>query len=75
MGIVCAELEKQGYAVAVEAKPVTSSGFFAGEYEELDEAIGPVNVAVSKKGKVEQEFAIEFIDFNDPVLMGKIIRE
>jgi hypothetical protein len=64
LGIICHELEDQGYRVSVNGKPVISEGFFSGEYSEIEKHLGPLNVSLMRNDLLEQEFVLEFIDFH-----------
>jgi len=68
LGIVCCELENQGYEVGINSTPVTSEGFFEGEYTKLEALTEPYVISISKKGIVEQNFAIEFVDFHTIII-------
>ena len=76
LGIICRELEKQGYDVSIDGVKVTSEGFFNGEHEEIEKKNGPLNVFLMKasavqKIKFEQEFCIEFTDFHKFIIKQK----
>jgi hypothetical protein len=76
LGIICGELEKQGYIVAIDGVQVTSAGFFNGEHKEIENRIGPLDIRLmattkTQKLKIEQEFCIEFTDFHEFVIKRK----
>lgn len=68
LGIICTELENQGYAVAINGMNVTGEKFFDGEYSDIEESLEPLKITLLKDGKIEQEFMIEFIEFHDIVI-------
>ncbi len=68
LGIICGELENQGYSVAIDAIPVTSEGFFDGKHAAMEEKIGPYRFALNKNGKEEQIFTIEFTDYHEFII-------
>ena len=65
LGIICADLESQGYIVSIDGISVKSGGFFEGKYEDLESRLGPLKISLFRDGKLEQKFAVEFIDFHD----------
>ena len=64
LGVICGELERQGYEIAINGQSVTSDGFFNNELSELDRETQPLNVSLYKETILEQEFAIEFTDYH-----------
>ncbi|WP_457571198.1 hypothetical protein [Desulfovulcanus sp.] len=71
LGILSGELEDQGYQVRIDGTPVTAEGFFEGEYPDLENKKGPLDVALYQGGSIEQEFCIEFVDFHDFIIRRK----
>lgn len=67
LGIICQQLEEQGYNVFINGKAVSSEGFFDDEYPEI-ESLSQVDITLKKKKSVEQKFSIEFIDFHEIVI-------
>jgi hypothetical protein len=67
LGIICRELEAQGYNVKIaEAnRPVTAEGFFGGKHADVEDRIGPLNISLMKKGVLVQNFCIEFIEYHE----------
>ena len=65
IGIICAELERQGYEVAIDGTPVTTEALFEGKHRDIEGKIGPLVFSLSIKGKKEQEFEVAFQDFHD----------
>ena len=72
LGIICGELEEQGYAVHIDGREVTSAGLFDGDHEDLEDKMGPLNVSLYKGGSLEQEFTLEFVDSHEVVIERKI---
>jgi hypothetical protein len=66
--IICAELESQGYSVSINEAPVISDGFILGAHENFEEPLTPLNFSLFRNGVLEQEFAVEFVDFHEIVL-------
>lgn len=69
-GIICAEMERQGYRVVMNGQPVTSDEFFDDKRLELEKELS-VNIALLKRGKVEQQFSVEFEDFHEIAIRMK----
>ena len=40
LGIICGELEDQGYAVKIDGVPVSSAGFYNGKHSEIEKKLG-----------------------------------
>jgi hypothetical protein len=72
LGIICAELEEQGYKVQIDSRDVNSADVYDGRQKDLEEKLGPLNVALYKDGSLEQEFSLEFIDDREVVIERKI---
>lgn len=72
LGIICGELEEQGYKVQLDNREVTSAGFFDGDHKDLEDKVGPLNVSLFKDGSLEQEFTLEFVDDHEVVIERKI---
>ena len=72
LGIICGELEEQGYKIQFDNQEVTSAGIFDGDYEDLEDKVGPINVSLYKDGALEQEFTLEFVDDREVVIERKI---
>jgi hypothetical protein len=72
LGIICAELEEQGYKVQIDGRDISSADVYDGGQKELEEKLGPLNVALFKDGSLEQEFSLEFIDDREVVIERKI---
>ena len=70
LGIICQQLEEQGYKVFINGKAVSSKGFLENEYPEI-ESLSQVYVALKKRKKIEQEFIIEFIDSHELAIKEK----
>jgi hypothetical protein len=64
LGVICGELERQGYEIAINGQSVTSDDFFNDELNEIEMQMQPLNVSLYKKATLEQEFSIEFFDYH-----------
>lgn len=67
-GIICQELESQGYRLKMNGIDVDSDGFFEGAYKEIEKDINPIKITLFKGGIKEQEFSIEFIEFHEIII-------
>lgn len=65
LGIICGELEAQGYEVSINGRKVRSEGFFEGEYIELEENLNDLIFSLSKLGNIEQRFAVVFTEYHE----------
>ena len=72
LGIICGELEEQGYKVMFDGREVTSAEIYDGDHEDLEDKVGPVNVSLYKDGSLEQEFTLEFVGAHEVVIERKI---
>ncbi len=72
LGIICAELEEQGYTVHVDDEEVNSADIFDGRNKGLEEKLGPLSVSLFKDGALEQEFTLEFVESHEVVIERKI---
>ena len=72
LGIICGELEEQGYKVQIDGREVTSAEIFDGDHKDLEDKLGPLDVSLYKDGSLEQEFSLEFIDPHEVVIERKI---
>ena len=68
LGIICAELENQGYDIAIEDINVTSKEIFENKIPALEEVPSPLNLILYKGGKEEQKFTIDFVDYHEVVI-------
>jgi len=78
LGIICRELENQGYTVVIDGVRVTSEGFFDGNFEEIERKVGPLDVTLmtasaTQKIKLDQEFCVEFTDYHEFIIKQKQI--
>jgi len=64
LGIICTELESQGYEVEIEGIQVTASEIFENKIPSLEEVALPLNIKLIKNRKEEQKFSIEFKDYH-----------
>ena len=67
LGIITAELEEQGYSVRVNETPVNSEAIFEGKYSKIEKDMKPLRISLFKKGQMEQEFSIEFVEYHEIV--------
>ncbi len=72
LGLICGELEEQGYKVQLDGREVTSAGISGGDHRDLEDKAGPLNVSLYKDGSLEQEFTLEFVDDREVVIERKI---
>ena len=42
LGVICGELERQGYEIAINGQSVTSDGLFNNELSELEREVQPL---------------------------------
>lgn len=71
LGIICNELEIQGYSVKIDNIPVKANEIFEGKHENLENKLGLLYVVLIKNAQVEQEFSIEFIEFHEIIFKQK----
>jgi hypothetical protein len=72
LGIICAELEEQDYRVQVDGQDINSADIYDGKHKDLEDKLGPLNIALYKDDSLEQEFSLEFIDDHEVVIERKI---
>ncbi len=72
LGIICGELEEQGYKVMFDGREITSAEIYDGDHEDLEDKVGPVNVSLYKDSSLEQEFTLEFVGDHEVVIERKI---
>lgn len=72
LGIICAELEEQNYQVRVDGREVNSADIYDGKHKDLEDKLGPLELALYKDGVLEQEFSLEFVDDHEVVIERKI---
>ncbi|HTY11482.1 MAG TPA: hypothetical protein VMF88_10460 [Bacteroidota bacterium] len=68
LGIICAELESQGYAVMINDGEVRSEEFFDGEHKDLEQEFIPIKMSLYRAENFEQQFVIEFTEYHDFVI-------
>ena len=68
LGIICGELESQGYVVMINDKKVSSEEFFDGENKDLEQEFIPIKMSLYRTDTLEQEFVIEFNEYHDFVI-------
>ena len=71
LGIICYELESQGYEVEIEEIKVTSKEIFDNKIPSLEEVAEPLNFKLYKTGIIEQKFSIEFTDYHKVLFKEK----
>ena len=71
LGIICAELEEQGYKVWVDGKDVNSADIYDGRHKDLEDRLGTLNISLYRDGAMEQEFSLEFVDDHEVVIEQK----
>ncbi|MBN1471026.1 MAG: hypothetical protein JW925_04530 [Syntrophaceae bacterium] len=70
LGIICQQLEEQGYKVFMNGNAVSAKGFLEKQYPDL-ESLSQVYVCLIKGEKIEQEFILEFTDFHEIAIKRK----
>lgn len=73
LGIICNELERQGYEVIIENIEVTSEEIYEKKLPSLEELPEPLNIELVKNGEIEQKFAIDFTDYHK-IIFKEFIR-
>jgi len=68
LGIICGELEAQGYAIIINEVPVTSEGFFEGKYPEIEKRLNDLKITLLMNGVVKQKFTVEFSEFHEIII-------
>jgi hypothetical protein len=68
LGIICAELERQGYEVEIENIKVTAEEILSNKIPSLEEVAEPLNIKLSQNGIQVQKFSIEFVDYHEFVI-------
>lgn len=68
LGIICSELEAQGYIIAIDGEKVISDGFFNEECTEIEKKRDPLKISLFKGDDLEQEFVIQFSDFHEFII-------
>jgi hypothetical protein len=64
LGIICSELESQGYEVEIEDIKVTSEEIFEEKLKSLEEVPAALNIKLFRDGKEEQKFSIDFTEYH-----------
>ena len=75
LGIICAELESQGYEVEIEDIKVTADEIFENKVPSLEEVAEPLNVKLYKNEDEAQKFSIEFIDYHKVIFREYMIKK
>ena len=68
LGIICAELENQGYVVSINDRKVSSQEFFNEGQKDLEEELFPIKMSLYRSENLEQEFVIEFTEYHNFVI-------
>jgi hypothetical protein len=68
LGIICAELERQGFDIEIENIKVTAKEIFNNKIPSLEEVAEPLNLKLSKDNLETDKFSIEFVDYHDFVI-------
>jgi len=64
LGIICAELENQGFEIEIEDIRVTANEIFENKIPSLEEVAEPLNIKLFKNGQEEQKFSIDFKNYH-----------
>ena len=70
LGIICRELETQGYSVAINGVNVTSDEIFSGDHAELENDLNTLKFSLSKAGRREQDFSVKFLDYHQMAIIN-----
>lgn len=68
LGIICCELEMQGFSVYIDNIPVKTDDIFEDKHVDLENKMGLLDFIILKDDKVVREFSIDFVDFHQIVL-------
>ncbi len=68
LGIICGELEEQGYKVRIDGREVHSADIVDGRQKDLEDKPAPLDVALYRDGSLEQEFSLEFVVYHEVVI-------
>jgi hypothetical protein len=60
LGIICYELESQGYEVMIDELNVSAEGFFNGDHVDLEEKRESLKFSLLKDGGWDKKFWINF---------------
>ncbi len=71
MGIICAELEEQGYSIKLDDVEVTAQMFFEETAADTLSEASEVVAEISKSGEEPQSFRIKFADFHEITISKK----
>ncbi|MFC1476741.1 hypothetical protein ACFL5S_02130 [Fibrobacterota bacterium] len=69
LGIICQELESQGYSIEINGKEVDSEAIFENKHEEL-ESLTSLVLTLKRVSVIEQRFQIRFSDFHEIEIIG-----
>lgn len=66
LGILCQELENQGYIVQMDDVKVTSDSIFDGAHQNIENKIDPINISLlDGHNQVIQTFSVKFSDYHE----------
>ncbi len=68
LGIICGELEAQGYAVKIDGVPVSFAGFYDGKHSEIEKKLGNIEFSLFVKSSLDQKFTVEFTEFHEIII-------
>ena len=68
LGLICLELENQGYQIKIEGIEVTSDEIFNGKAEYLELLPDKYIFEIVKESGTKQKFVIRFIDYHNFIL-------
>lgn len=71
LGTLCAELENQGYSVAIGGRKVSSEELVDGKHEDLEQGFAPIKIALYRGKLLEQEFAVQFTEYHEFIIKKK----
>lgn len=68
IGLICLELEKQGYQIKIEGIDITSDEIFNGKAEYLEQFPDKYIFEIIKNNYTKQKFVVRFIEFHQFIL-------
>jgi len=64
LGLICLELERQGYSIKIQDIEVTSEELFSGKSEYLEQYPGIYIFEIINELGDKQKFAVKFLDYH-----------
>jgi len=64
LGILCKELESQGYEIEIEGIQVKSEQIFENKLPSLEEVTEPLNIKLFRNSIEVQKFSIQFTEYH-----------